>query len=65
MRAVETTTAVHDNKLTTVELVVVNLTDHLTRLNASVDRLTRWVIVIATVSLLIDNQDPLVKLLGL
>ena len=65
MRAVETTTAVHGNKLTTGELVVVNLTDHLTRLNASVDRLTKWVILIAATSMLIDNQDPLVKLLGL
>ena len=65
MRVVETTSAVHDKKLGSKQQAVIALTDHLTQLNISVDRLTKWVIVIATVSLLIDNQDPLVKLLGL
>jgi len=65
VRDIERTAAVRDSEMGTMKEIITDMTAHLGSLNSSVDKLTKYIIVIFIVSMLTDNHDPLVRLLGL
>lgn len=64
MAAQEVKAAVHEEQIGTLRQALDALNEHLVGVMQGLRVMTRWIVVIFIVSLLLDDKDPLIKLLG-